>query len=292
MDIQGSRFDYFLIWGNGMQYTKEIIAMIEHEKSFEIEMILKKRIKSMKRFIKEVYSYDYAPFSHLKNKTRYLLTVPPEVVFIFIKNNDPQEEWMGEGEYRHLESTTVKCLKSRIRDIYNERKMDRRTENHVVHASDNELQTDHMLKCLGYELGIDTFRKKSLIGLPHHIKATRCMRIKKVALTKLYSGTIIDNEYRVVLLSDTPQYRGISDSIKKYEDYLDKYRGTFLCDYYSVEKYQFLLHNFQKTEYNKLKNLVVIKKDGEKYVILDGVHRASILLARNVEETYVLELMD
>ena len=119
-----SHFYYFLIWGHGLKYTDNIIQMIENVKELAIRKIVYHNPKSMSRFIKQVYSYDYAPLSHLKGKTRYLKKTPRRVLFIFVENYEPNEVMYGEGEYLHRESTTIKALKESIRDKYNDRKDD------------------------------------------------------------------------------------------------------------------------------------------------------------------------
>ena len=67
-----SRYDFFLIWGHGLKFSDEIIKMIEDTKEITIKKIFYYKPKSISKFVKQVYSYDYVPFSHLKGKTRYL----------------------------------------------------------------------------------------------------------------------------------------------------------------------------------------------------------------------------
>ena len=149
-----NRYDYFLIWGNGLKYRDQIINEIRKDSNFQIIKILHHKPKNIKELVQAIYSYDYAPFCHLKSKTEYLLKTAPEVDFIFVKNIDPREDYVGEGEFRHIESQNVKLLKERIRDNYNKRKDDRRTEEHVIHASDNQDQTDYILRYLGFNDGL------------------------------------------------------------------------------------------------------------------------------------------
>ena len=66
-----------------------------------------------------MYAYDYAPFWHLKDKSKYLMGTKNEVCFIFIKNNHPNIDFYGEKNFRHLESKTIKAFKEMIRDKYN-----------------------------------------------------------------------------------------------------------------------------------------------------------------------------
>ena len=169
--INKSRIDSILIWGHGIEYFNDILNDIRANKNFEIQKIQKHRPKSMKSFVKEMYSYDYAPFWHLKAKTKYLLKTPQEVCFIFIKNLNPNEDFLDEGSFRHKESLTLKKFKEELRDKYNPYENDKRTHNHVIHATDSQEQTEHMLYYLGYEEGVDLFESEnSFVDLPYYLK--------------------------------------------------------------------------------------------------------------------------
>ena len=99
-----SRIDCILVWGHGLKHLEDIIFEIEKNKNFEVLKIIKHIPKSQKKLVKEVYSYDYAPFYHLKNKTKYLMKVDNVVCFIIVKNIIPNEDFYGEGAFRHVES--------------------------------------------------------------------------------------------------------------------------------------------------------------------------------------------
>ena len=86
------QYGYFLIWGHGLRYRKKILRMIRKRNFISILRILYYKPKSIKRFVKMIYSCDYAPFWHLEGKTRYLLNTKPEVVFIFFCNKKPKEK--------------------------------------------------------------------------------------------------------------------------------------------------------------------------------------------------------
>lgn len=286
-----SHFYYFLIWGHGLKYTDNIIQMIENVKELAIRKIVYHNPKSMSRFIKQVYSYDYAPLSHLKGKTRYLKKTPRRVLFIFVENYEPNEVMYGEGEYLHRESTTIKALKESIRDKYNDRKDDRRSEDHVVHASDNEEQTDYMLKYLGYATGVDALKKNGMFGLPYHIGHYTHFKLKYMNVEDLYINMIIGKgSTKLVSIFESPHYRGIMEDIMIYKNYINKYRGTFLQDYYSVDKFKSIFDKFDYQKYMEDASYVTVKKSENVYVILDGAHRASIMLAKGIKDIVVIEV--
>lgn len=295
-DINNKRYDFILIWGNGLQYKNDILKEIESIPSFSILKILNHNPNSMKKFVKEVYSYDYAPFMHLKNKTKYLLTTPKEVCFIFFKNNEPDENWSGNGSFRHQECFNLKKLKEIIRDKFNERKEDRRTENHVIHASDNLHQTDHMLRYLGYKRGIKELEPRLIgsIHYPYHLGQINNIQIKKISLDSLYVNKIVslDGETKVVKLNQSPQFRFLSNGDAEYMNYLNKFQGVLLKDYYSLDKFSALRDNLSISSYNESSNYIMVRRVEDKYIIMDGVHRASIFLNLGENNILIAEVLN
>jgi hypothetical protein len=67
-----SRYDSIIIWGHGLSYLEEILMMLRKIETFDIVRIVKYKPSNMKKFIRKVYSYDYAPLAHLKSKIKYL----------------------------------------------------------------------------------------------------------------------------------------------------------------------------------------------------------------------------
>ena len=92
-----SRYDSIIIWGHGLPYLGEILRMLRNIDTFDIVRIVKYKPSNMKKFIRTVYSYDYAPLAHLKSKIKYLEKVEPSLVCIVINNNFPDVDILGEG---------------------------------------------------------------------------------------------------------------------------------------------------------------------------------------------------
>lgn len=283
------RYDYLLIWGNGLAYFKEILKMIENNTDFEIIKILNYKAKNISKLVEAVYSYDYAPITHLKAKIKYLYTTKPEVIFIFFKNKNKNEDFLGEGDFRHTESLTVKELKESIRNRFNERKEDRRSENHVVHASDNQKQTDYILRFLGYKNGLADLITASnfLLDSPSHLNKSKEFTIKKINFEDLYANIAEKNSKngfntRIVSLDETPHFKTAKFGTDDYENYLKEFQGWLLQDYYTLDKFKNLVDNLEYP--NKNKNYICVQKFEDKYIIRDGLHRASILKARGESE--------
>ncbi|MFC2128721.1 hypothetical protein ACFLRR_02475 [Bacteroidota bacterium] len=287
------RYDYFLIWGHGIKYRDVIIEIIESDRSIEILAIKHHKPKRLNKLIKTVYSYDYAPFKHLENKTKYLLTTKPEVIFVFVKNNSPREYLTsGSSLFIHVESDTIKKLKEIIRNKFNERKDDRRTEDHVVHASDNQSQTDYILKYLGFRNGVKLFENvpNSLLRPTYHLNKFNNFILKKVSLSNIYcSISINERDHKLLNVDETPHYlflkgriepymelRELHDSFDSMTD--DKYPQTYSNFAY---KFNYLLPPYS-TSYILAKQI-----DDEKFQVIDGVHRICILKYQQKENLII-----
>ena len=289
--LRKKRFDYFLIWGHGMQYKDEILAILRQYPSLEIVRLEQHRPKSIARFVRQVYSYDYAPFEHLRAKTRYLLSTPPDLLVIFALNSDAREITRGRGAFRHLECERTKALKEDIRDRFNPRREDgRRTEDHVIHASDNESQVDHMLKLLGHKEGLGFLQRvpNRVVDAPYYLRRFTRYTIRCVSTDQLrchiWAGPSEQRVKSMVKLEDTPQFKCLCGDAAVYQQYLDAYLGRALTQDYSVDNLQRLAAelDYLSAPYES-SYILAAPSDEDTLVIQDGVHRACVLRWRGLE---------
>jgi hypothetical protein len=289
--LRKERYGYFLIWGNGVQYKEEILVILRSKEFIKILKIMNHRPKSIAHLVKTIYSYDYAPFEHLKAKTRYLLKTDPDVGFIFFRNEDAQERYFGEGAFRHIECERIKKLKEEIRNKFNPQIDGKRTEEHVVHASDNESQTDHILKYLGFKEGIVALRNvpNPILSLPYYLPKFKEFTIRRVNSSQLYcdilKGTTESYCAEPIQIEDTPQFAGLTGNTALYKDYLARFMGGPLgCDY-SVEHLMALSQNFAYLKPPYATSYILVNEfQPNKYLILDGVHRACVLKFRGIND--------
>jgi hypothetical protein len=293
-EMNRSRIDYFLIWGHGIHLLSDIQAILEKQKDMKILKIIKHTPVSVRKLIKEVYSYDYAPVQHLKSKTRYLLKTPATVFFLFIENCHPDEDWFGTGAFRHIECKKIKSLKSLIRDKYNIRKDIREKENHVVHASDNELQTHFILKYLKYEDGVNTFKNDGYyIKWPHHLKKRKEFCLEEISIDQLYANVFVGKGKKECrLLADTVHFKSLSDGSDLYAEYLRNFLGKKMKDHYSINKFSTLAKDLEYLGEGHELEYIIAKKKDERYIILDGLHRACILKKRNVGKLIIAKVAE
>jgi len=289
------RYDYFLIWGNGIEYKWDIINMISTKADIEIIRVENHYPNSISKFVKNIYSYDYAPFRHLKAKTQYLMKSKPEVVIIITKNKNPQEKLIGEGAFRHVECQYIKSIKEEIRDKFNPRFNGKRTEEHIVHASDNQSQVDYLMKYLGYKDGIEFFEQSPnlIIDLPPYIKKFNKFLVKNVSLDKVFCNIAIGHSRNYTLkplpIEESPHYLGLKYDIEIYRSYVKKFLGGPLKDFHSVEKFISLSKNFKYLKFPYLGNYILVLPENKyEFLIQDGVHRASILKLHGITDIPII----
>lgn len=288
--LRKERYGYFLIWGNGMQYKEEIMDIIRSKEFIKILEILNHRPKSTARLVRIIYSYDYAPFEHLKEKTKYLLKTAPDVVFIFFRNEDAREMYFGEGAFRHIECERVKQIKEDIRNKFNPKNEGKRTEEHVVHASDNESQVDHVLKYLGFNDGIGYLRNvpNPILSAQHYIPKFDEFTIRRVNSSQVYcnilKGTIESYRLEAVPIEETPHFGCLTGNTTPYKEYLSRFMGSQLTCDYSVENFMELSQNFAYLKPPYITSYILVMEfQPNKYLILDGFHRACILKFRGAD---------
>jgi hypothetical protein len=288
--LRKERYDYFLIWGNGMPYKEEILDIIRSKGFLKIVRIMNYRPKNIGRFVRKVYSYDYAPFQHLRAKTRYLLKTEPIVTLILVRNGSPRETYRGQGAFRHIECERIKSIKEEIRDRFNPRKDGKRTEEHVVHASDNESQVAHILKAVGFKDGIEFLWNvpNPILSLPYYLPRFEAFTIWPVNASQVYCNILRGSREsywtEAVQIEETPHFACLAGDTTAYEEYLSRFLGGPLSCDYSVENFVALSKNFAYLEHPYATSYILVREfEPNRYLIQDGVHRASILKFRGVD---------
>jgi hypothetical protein len=278
------RVDCIVVWGHGIQYANEILNIIRNTEGLTILHIEKRIYKNIKNIINKIYAFDYAPLVHLKSKIKYLQSIEPVVMFIFLKNHYPDEDYYGEYTFRHIESNLIRKLKEDIRSQFNPReKSGVVSHEHVIHATDNELQTDSILKLIGYKDGLCKFRegdKYKIIKTPHYLEEPNYFTIENICYKKLYCGNAVSKNnthfVKIIKIQDSVQYLSLFNE-EIYHCYINKFRGTILRQDYNINRYFSLKKNFLYLNSVNSTNYIVVKKyQKDSYIILDGLHRAAL----------------
>ena len=286
--VMKSRMDYFLIWGHGILYTSQILDILRNYEAIEIITIIRKKVDDMAQFVQDIYACDTVPFHHLLAKTRYLLTANPEIIFVLVKNKNAHEKYFGEGPFRHIQCQHIKNIKEEIRNKFNPRIGDKRTEDHVVHASDYESQVEYVLKLLGLNsLEYYSTERNPSLCVPYHLGKIDHYDVKEVKIDSLCASIVGRG---LVSISDTPHYSYVAGKMADYILYHQKYFGIELTDDHFPDAFDKMINNFS---YNDIaesgkQNLIIAKIiSNGRYQILDGVHRAAILTYRGISSVKI-----
>lgn len=279
-----SRYDSIIIWGHGLSHLDDILTMIREIDSFDIVRIIKHKPASMKKFVRKVYSYDYAPLAHLKSKIKYLEKVEASLVCIVINNTSPDVDILGKGSFRHKESLTLKKLKTEIRERFNPYKDGEMTHDHIIHATDNEEQTHHILNAVG-DISIEKYYQSNLYSVPFFLGQQSSYEIKELSFNHLLCGQAKDDSDNFTIeqvpVQQSVQYKALYSEVDEYRAYVNKYLGTALKADHSVDNYLSLKKNFKYLSAEHASSFVTVKKlSEEKYLIMDGLHRAALHLSQ------------
>lgn len=286
-----SRYDSIIIWGHGLSHLEDILTMIREVGSFDIVRIIKHKPASMKKFVRKVYSYDYAPLAHLKSKIKYLEKVPPSLVCIVINNSSPEVDILGEGNFRHKESLTLKRLKTEIRERFNPYEDGEMTHDHVIHATDNEEQTHHILNAIS-DIKIEKYYQSNLYSIPFFLGPQSSYEIKELPFEFLLCGQAKGNsdnfKIEQVLVHQSVQYRALCNEEDEYRAYVNQYLGSALKADHSISNYLSLKKDFEYLSAEYASSFVTVKKlSEERYLIMDGLHRAALHLFQNFKKIKV-----
>ena len=279
-----TRIDGFIVWSHGFKYLNEILEIIRSNNFLEIVLIEKYVTKNMSQLVNNIYSHDYAPIIHLQAKIKYLKKLKPEIMFIFVKNNNPDIDFFGENSFRHLESKSINRTKKQIRNNFNPKDRDGHiTHDHIIHATDNESQANTLLKLIGYKNGVNKFYKiNNIISAPYYITEPKRFSIININFKKLFCKNAAESkdEYKLTTIPiiDSIQYKSLLDE-KIYKKYIENFRGTVLKEDYTYNRFLNLKRKFKYLDESNKNNFIIVKKiKNDNFIILDGLHRAALHL--------------
>jgi hypothetical protein len=149
--IPSYRYDFYLIWNHGMSKLDEIRAIINTNPCLTIKKESLHNVKNIANFIKTLYILDVKNQKHIANKTKYLLTQPPNVHLFILKNTSASpEESLNETKWKIRERFNPKFKDSTYQP--HTRLSPGITHEHVIHGSDIEEETLHILKILNIRI--------------------------------------------------------------------------------------------------------------------------------------------
>ena len=283
------RLDALLIWGHGLAELDSILAMVRRTPGFKIRRVIQRDIDDMQRFVRSVYNFDYAPYRHLIDKTRYLMQTPPKFAVIFADNLEPDEHETGSGRFAHIECRKMTALKRRIREHYNPRVDGKMTEHHIVHGTDHAGQTQAIIELLGYKKFSELInRTNRVLPAPEHLPTKQEWNLQSIPMNSIYAristtSSVSDADVSHVLLplSQTPHAMMLAGEPETYKQYWAQYRGSLLQDDHAPDAFQYLADQLDYLGEDHPNSYLLFEQlDHDRFVLLDGVHRAAILRQR------------
>ncbi len=281
MTLPRGRFDYVLVWGHGMPHLHGILEVIHAFPGLDVLRVQEHAPRSVRRLVRAVYSYDYAPFRHLKAKTRYLETTPGRTAFLFLRNHRPEEDYHGQGAFRHVESRVMRRLKEALRERFNPRDAQgARSEDHVIHASDSEAQTDYILKYLGHRQGIGLFRPPlASVPVPYFLPAPGALTVRRVELAALRCTLLTDDGgVRTAPVARSPHALALAGDEAAYLDYVARHLGRGLTADHDLARHKAFAATGRYLAPPHETSYILVQDDGQGLVVRDGLHRAAALL--------------
>lgn len=153
-----------------------------------------------------------------------------------------------------------------------------------------------MLHYLGHQEGVNLFDKPTkIVDMPYYLKGYSKFDFIVLntddILCNIIEGESWDNfTSKSVEIRMSPQYIGLTQNMKIYENYIDKYLGGPLQENYNLDRYSRLSDNFEYLKAPYETSFVIVEKINEKFIILDGLHRACNHISQGHKEIKVCQI--
>ncbi len=288
MSIDRRAFHYFVITPSGRKHTEDILAMLKGESEISVHHTRHyKRIKAG-RVIALLLDSDLS----IQNKKKMLRELVPGSLIVIVCCSNRKDDYFGEGANRHKENLKIKELKHRIRDRYDSLLSSKQKGKHVVYASDNELQADYLLKYMGYPQGINKFMPKPGISFPSIGNGIRKFTIKKMKMDDITARFFHKKgrgktKMMETPIAETPHFHALKKGIQHYADYINKLKYKVVTYNTDPNRFAALSTDLKYLSPPHDSNYIMVRHRDGKYILLNGHHRASILLSRGVKEITV-----
>ncbi len=294
-----------IIWGHGLSDYDSIMDMVHVLRpSVRVWFQKMKHINSIDSFVKQVYNEDVVRVgaSHIAAKTKYLQNTGDKIGVIVLFDPNPDLKSYGTGKWKIMANKRMVDLKWNIRRKFNPNptgklKRDSKgvfSHHHVVHVSDTDEGVDSTLKILEFPTTSALQRTHRDFFTPWFITPPKKYKVEMVKVSTLKIGCGVSAGKCVkgssVKVSDSPHYAFASGDEDVYASYYTSGRlAGVLTDDHTVESFHQLQKSFDPNKYPSCmcgydgvqrKSMILIDKNGR---IMDGAHRASILLANDID---------
>ena len=298
-----------LIWAHGLEYYEEIVEAIQDSlPSVRIAFQKEIEIESIDDVVTEVYRHDPVPVlpQHIAVKTEYLNTKSSRVGVLVVF--DPHASFQGYDGGVQANNRLVD-LKWAIRREFNP-KLDMGDErdskgfysqHHVLHVSDSSVGVDEALRFLGLNATTSYLKSHPDFFTPWYLEPPEAYAVETVSLHSLRIKCAATVERcrlnEEVVVVDSPHYDFVLGNHFVYESYYRQARLAGSTEDHTARAFQRLQDTFDPRKYPSCvcgldgierKSYIIVNTQNQ---ILDGEHRAALLMAANyVEDIQVVRV--
>ena len=93
---------------------------------------------------------------------------------------------------------------------------------------------------------------------------------------------------KIVSIIDTPHYKFVQNNIGPYQEYMNKNKWTNYGTKHSPDNFKKLINSFKQYLENPFENnYITCKMKSNKFIIIDGLHRMSIIRCKFPNQKYI-----
>ena len=301
-----------LIWAHGLKYYEEIVETMQDSlPSVRIAFQKEIEIKSIDGVIREVYRHDIDQVgaAHIAAKTGYLNSESPRVGVLVVFDPHPNFQKYGAGSWQIQANKRLVDLKWAIRREFNPKlgtddERDSKgvySHHHVLHVSDSSEGVDEALRFLGLNATTSYLRSHPDFFTPWYMEPPEAYSVETISLNLLRIQCAATVERcrlnKEVLVVDSPHYDFALGNHVAYGSYYRQARLAGSTEDHTIRAFQRLKDKFDIRKYPsrvcgldgiERKSYIIVNIDNQ---ILDGAHRAALLMAANyVEDIQVVRV--
>lgn len=148
---------------------------------------------------------------------------------------------------------------------------------------------DYVVLSLFSDTPLSVFKRlNSEFDIPYHISPITKYALKTIPVNLLRASI---NDLGSVPVGGTPHFQYLTGDREAYTEYYEKYFGVLLTADDSAENFDKMIANFHYGVHDGKRSLIVAEQEGRYYRILDGVHRAAILMHVGTKEALMMEVL-
>lgn len=281
--IDYNNYLFFFIQDNGLKNINEISEIFgSNENKFDLILI--------KNYEKKIYNFNFFWYLKLKSEIRYLIKNSKKGIFFFIKYRKITDVQDFLNKQKYLDSHIIFKYEKIIRKRFDKSENDLKNKNSIIYGFGDGLSAHYVLKYLGYKNGLSTFSRheNKPFKIPYYLKEFNKCKIHEINVSDLICNTFLKTSINI---KESPHYKFLLGLECEYKNYLKNFLGDEIESYYGIKKYKDLSKNFKYLCKENETNYVIVKKVKDKYMVLDGLHRASLSIYNKKTRLIVLEIL-